>query len=142
MDGKVLYKSVKLVARLFLGGCLVFAGLSHLLWARIDFLAQVPPWLPLDPATVVLVSGIVEIGMGLCVLIFQKQRALVGWVVATFLVAVFPGNIAQWMYHRDAFHMHTDHDRLVRLFIQPVFIAFVLWSTDAWAAYRNTRRAK
>ena len=142
MNVKLLYKGLKLAARLFLGGCLVYAGLSHLLWARIDFLAQVPPWLPLDPSIVVLLSGIVEIVIGLCVLVLQKQRALVGWVVAAFLVAVFPGNIAQWMYHRDAFHMHTDHDRLVRLFIQPVFITYVLWSTDAWAAYRNKKNTK
>ena len=33
---------MKLIARVILGSFLVFAGLSHLFWARTEFQAQVP----------------------------------------------------------------------------------------------------
>ena len=51
-------------ARIALGLMLVTAGTSHLTFARQPFKAQVPPWVPLDPDTVVFQSGIVEIALG------------------------------------------------------------------------------
>jgi uncharacterized membrane protein len=43
-------------ARIALGLMLVTTGTSHLTFAREPFKAQVPPWIPLDPDTVVLQS--------------------------------------------------------------------------------------
>ena len=141
MNRHGLYTGLKLAARLLLGGALGFAGISHLTWSRIDFLAQVPPWVALSPPLVVLLSGIVEIGLGLALLFLHKQRAVVGLLVAAFFVAIFPGNIAQWAYHRNAFNLNSDHARTVRLFWQPVFVIFALWCTDAWVTYRSKRLA-
>ena len=56
------------VGRLGLGAALAFAGTSHLTTAREEFQAQVPPWFPADPDTVVLVSGVVEIALGCALL--------------------------------------------------------------------------
>jgi uncharacterized membrane protein len=117
------------VGRVVLGTFLVFTGVAHLTFAREEFRAQVPPWVPLDPDVVVLASGIVEIGLGVALLIARRHRHLVGVLTALFFVAVFPGNVAQWLEHRDAFGLDTDTARFVRLFFQPALIALALWST-------------
>lgn len=62
----------------------------------------------------------------------MRQRVLVGWITAAFFVAVFPGNIAQYLEGVDAFGLDTDRARLTRLFFQPVLMLWALWSTGAW----------
>lgn len=126
-------------ARIILGVFLLLAGIGHLTWSRTEFLAQVPPWLPIDPDWVVLLSGFVEIVLGLCLLFLFKQRVKVGWIVALFFVLVFPGNIAQLVEHRNAFGLDTDAARWARLPFQPVLIILALWSTGAWQSWRNSR---
>ena len=54
-------RRARLATRIALGGALVFAGVSHLTFARQEFRAQVPPWLPIDEEVVVVASGVVEI---------------------------------------------------------------------------------
>ncbi len=44
------------IARLVLAGAMIFAGLSHLFWAREEFQAQVPKWVPMDADGVVMAS--------------------------------------------------------------------------------------
>ena len=61
---------------------------------------------------------------------------LLGLVVAAFFVAVFPGNVGQWLEHKDAFGLDSDTSRLVRLFFQPLLVAWALWSTGAWRVLR------
>jgi uncharacterized membrane protein len=117
------------IARVLLGSALVFAGVSHLTFARRDFQAQVPESLPLDPDTTVLASGVAEIALGSGLLFARKRRRLVGIIAALFFAAVFPGNLAQWMHHRDAFGLDTDMKRFVRLFFQPVLVVGALCST-------------
>ena len=109
-----------------------FAGVSHLTVAREEFQAQVPKFVPLDADLVVVASGIVEITLGAALILLARRRVPVGWVVALFFIAVFPGNIAQWLHARDGFGLDTDSKRLVRLFFQPALIAVTLWSTGAW----------
>jgi uncharacterized membrane protein len=127
------------VARVVLGAFLAGAGVSHLTTAREEFRAQVPKFVPLDADTTVLASGVVEIALG-SALVLGRKRTGVGWVVAAFFVAVFPGNLAQWLHHRDGFGLDTDTKRFVRLFFQPVLVVVALWSTGAWQAYRERRR--
>ncbi|MGZ0711995.1 DoxX family protein (plasmid) [Coraliomargarita sp. W4R53] len=130
------------IARWLLGAFLVFAGTSHLTFAREDFSAQVPPWLPLDVDFVVVASGIVEIALGLALLFTARWRVPVGWIVAAFFVAVFPGNIAQFIEGRDAFGLDTDLARGIRLVFQPLLVIWALYSTGAWAAWREAGRAR
>lgn len=89
------------VARVVLGAALVFAGVSHLTFAREDFSAQVPDWFPVADDPVVVVSGVVEIGLGAALIAFGRGRIGVGLLVAAFFVAVFPGNIAQYVDHAE-----------------------------------------
>lgn len=119
-------------ARIALGAFLGFAGISHLGFAREEFQAQVPDFVPLDPDLVVILSGVAEIGLGLSLLALLKKRVHIGWIAALFFIAVFPGNIAQWLEARDGFGLDTDGKRLARLFFQPLLVAWALWGTGAW----------
>ena len=120
---------------------MVGAGTGHLTVQREEFQNQVPPWVPLDEDLVVLLSGVVEIGLGAAMLATWKQprRAIVGATLAAFYIAIFPGNIAQYTEHRDAFGLDTDTKRFVRLFFQPVLVAWALWATDALRVWRERR---
>lgn len=119
-------------ARVLLGAFLIFAGLAHLSFARTSFYAQVPQWLPLDADFVVIASGVVEIVLGVSLLSLTRRRAAVGWVVAIFFMLVFPGNIAQFISHRDAFGLDSDLARGIRLLFQPLLVIWALWCTGAW----------
>lgn len=125
------------LARGILGGFLIFAGTAHLTFGRDAFDAQVPGWVPLDTGFVVIASGVVEIVLGAALLLLYRHTVVMGWIVAVFFVAVFPGNIAQYVDHRDAFGLDTDTARLIRLFFQPVLIAWALWCTGAWETLRR-----
>jgi len=130
------------IARWLLGAALLFAGIGHLTVSREEFLNQVPPWLPLDGDFVVVASGIVEIVLGLALILLGRWRVQVGWLVALFFLAIFPGNIAQFTEGRDGFGLETDVARGIRLLFQPVLVAWALWSTGAWRAWRNWRTAR
>ncbi len=133
-------KVVKTIARLLLAGFLIFAGIAHLTFGREDFRAQVPVWLPLDVDFVVLASGVVEIVLGLALASTSKWMPQIGLIVAAFFVAVFAGNINQYVQGIDAFGLNTDEARLVRLFFQPVLVAWALWSSNALKTFSKTRR--
>ena len=142
MDGKQIRTHLQMLARVLLGAILIFAGYAHLTISRVDFLAQVPPWLPMDPQRVVYLSGIVEILLGAALIVLHRQRVYMGWIVAFFFVAVFPGNIAQYMYHRNSFNLNTDGARLFRLCWEPLLWVWPLWATGAWTAFRQKRKAQ
>lgn len=126
--------------RILLGISLLLAGVSHLTTNREAFRAQVPEWLPLDIDFVVVASGVVEILLGLALIVLVRLRIQVGIVVALFLVAVFPGNISQYLTGTDSLGLDTDMARFGRLFMQPVLVLWALWSTGAWRDRREWRR--
>lgn len=132
---------VRSAARWLLGLGLAGAGTTHLTVARREFRAQVPNWMPVEPDLVVVGSGIVEIALGVALVTARRRRSSVGWLTAAFFVAIFPGNVAQYVEGTDAFGLTTDRARLVRLFFQPVLIAWAVWSTGAWRAWRSGRRS-
>ena len=122
---------VKGFARIALGIALGYAGVTHLTSSRLEFQAQVPNWVPFSADFVVLASGVVEIVLGLALVFLVKYQVQVGWVVAAFFVAIFPGNISQYVNGIDAFGLDTDRERLVRLFFQPLLVVWALWATRA-----------
>ncbi|MFV8281244.1 DoxX family membrane protein [Christiangramia marina] len=129
------------IFRILLSVFMIYAGFSHLSFNRVDFQAQVPDWVPLSKDLVVILSGIVEMILGLALLFWKNQRVNVGWFLAIFFVLIFPGNIAQYVDGKDAFGvLDSDRARLIRLFFQPVLIAWVLWSTGAWTAWRSSKK--
>jgi uncharacterized membrane protein len=124
------------VFRIALGLMLCFTGTGHLTWVRAEFLAQVPQWIPVNGDLVVVLSGIVEVFLGVSLILWKSERTLLGWAAALFFILVFPGNISQYIHHTDAFGLDTDTRRLVRLFFQPVLVVWALWSTGAWQEWR------
>ena len=117
---------------------MLLAGIGHLTSARETFQAQVPDWIPLSKDFVVLASGVIEILLGLAMIFLTKKKKAVGLILAVFFVLVFPGNIAQYIEHRDGFGLDTDSKRLIRLFFQPVLIFFALYSTDALKKFKRS----
>lgn len=126
-------------ARWVLGLGLAGAGTAHLTVARDEFRAQVPGWMPIDADLVVVGSGVVEIALGVALLTLRRHQQSVGWVTAAFFVAIFPGNVAQYVEGTDAFGLNSDRARLVRLFFQPVLVTWALWATGAWRSRRRAR---
>jgi len=125
--------------RILLGLFMITAAFGHFTFQRADFQAQVPNWVPMDKDLVVILSGIVEITLGLILLFLTRYKVLIGITLAIFFVMVFPGNIAQYLNGTSALGLDTDQSRLIRLFFQPVLIFVALWSTGAIEFLRRKR---
>ncbi len=138
--------NLKNLAQLILGAFLLTAGISHLGSNRIEFQAQVPSYLPIDPDFVVVASGVVEIALGLLLiitlLIYKKYRRVVGLITAIFFILIFPGNINQYVNQIDAFGLDTDQKRLIRLFFQPPLVIAALWVSGAGSLIRGIITSK
>jgi uncharacterized membrane protein len=131
---------MKVIARLpqmVLGFALAYAGVGHLTSNRQEFQAQVPTLLKDYADFVVLASGVVEIALGVGLIALWKYRVQLGWLVAAFFVAIFWGNISQYVNGVDAFGLNSDRARLIRLFFQPLLVVWALGSTGAWRAWRS-----
>lgn len=119
---------------------MIYAGFSHLSFNRIAFQAQVPDWVPMSKDLVVILSGIVEMVLGLGLAFWKSKAVHFGWALAVFFVLIFPGNIAQYLDGKDAFGaLNSDNARLIRLFFQPVLIVWALWSSGAWKFWRTNK---
>ncbi|MCY3411878.1 MAG: hypothetical protein INQ03_09620 [Candidatus Heimdallarchaeota archaeon] len=129
---------LQIILRILLGIFLLFTGISHLSFLRVEFLAQVPDWVPIDPDLVVVLSGIAEILLGVMLVFLKRYQVIVGILTSLFFIAIFPGNISQYVNGIDAFGLNSDTSRFIRLFFQPVFIIWALWSTDFFKAYHHT----
>jgi uncharacterized membrane protein len=121
---------------------LIGFGIAHLSFARLDYQAQVPSWVPLDADFVVVASGIVEIILGIGIASWGKFVPWAGLAAAAFFVAVFPGNISQYLNGIDALGFDSDGARLFRLFLQPVWIVWALWSTSALGLLRRKTKSE
>jgi len=121
---------IRKLTQILLGATLIYTGTLHLTTSRMTFQAQVPTWLPLSPDFVVLASGVVEITLGLALICLQRRRE-VGIATALFFIAIFPGNISQYINHIDAFGLDSDRARAIRLLFQPLLVLWALWSTTA-----------
>ena len=129
------------VFRVLLGIAMLFIGIGHLTFRRIEFQAQVPTWLTSEENLmdfVILTSGIVEIILGALMIWGGKLKVKTGIALAIFYILIFPGNINQYINGIDAFNLNTDTKRLVRLFFQPLLLLWALWSTGGLRLKKNT----
>ena len=129
-------ESIRKATQVLLGAALMYTGISHLTTSRLEFQAQVPNWVPLSADFVVLASGVVEILLGLA-LASLRNRKEVGIATALFFIAIFPGNISQYVNGIDAFGLDNDRARAIRLIFQPLLVLWVLWSTGAWRSIKK-----
>ena len=122
----------RIAARWLLVVLLATAGVSHLTWGRRGYRIVVPDWSTrltgLDKDAIVVGSGVAELMLAGAVAAMPRQRS-VGWLVAAFFVAVFPGNVHQWRTGRAAPLLRTDRARFMRLLLQPVLVVWALWGT-------------
>ena len=132
---------VRRLPQMLLGLALAYAGVGHLTTSRQEFQAQVPTVLKDYADFVVLASGVVEIALGVGLIALWKYRVQLGWLVAAFFVAIFWGNISQYVNGVDAFGLNSDRARLIRLFFQPLLVMWALGSTGAWSAWRKNHSA-
>jgi len=136
VNRKLVMELIRKATQVFLGATLIYAGITHLTTSRIEFQAQVPNWIPLSADFVVLASGVVEILLGLA-LASLRYRKEVGIATALFFIAIFPGNISQYVNGINAFGLDSDRARAIRLFFQPLLVIWALWSTGAWGNVRK-----
>ena len=101
------------IPQVVLGAALAYAGIGHLTTNRTEFQAQVPMILKSIADFVVLASGVVEIVLGLSLIFLWRYRVIVGWVVAAFFVAIFPGNISQYVNPVSYTHLTLPTKRIV-----------------------------
>ena len=120
-----------------LGAALAYAGIGHLTTNRSEFQAQVPTLLKDYADFVVLASGVVELALGISLISLWKFRVQIGSLTALFFIAIFWGNISQYINKVDAFGLNSDRARLIRLFFQPLLVAWALASTGAWRALKR-----
>lgn len=131
--------TVQNVFRIVLGSFMILAAVGHLTFQRLEFQAQVPDWVPMSKDLVVILSGIVELALGIWMIFLPKFKVYAGVTLAIFYVLVFPGNIAQYVNDTSAFGLDTEKKRFVRLLFQPVLIYWALWCTGAIRAWRTSR---
>ena len=128
---------IRKLTQILLGATLIYTGTLHLTTRRMEFQAQVPTWLPLSPDFVVLASGVVEITLGLALITLQRRRE-VGITTALFFIAIFPGNISQYINHIDAFGLDSDRARAIRLLFQPLLVLWAMWGTGVIRKNQST----
>ncbi|OAH51166.1 hypothetical protein [Microbacterium oleivorans] len=124
---------LRAAARSALAALLVAAGAGHLTVLRRGFRIAVPDWatrlLRTDKDTIVVVSGVIEALLGVALLLLPRERRRVGLAIAGLFIAVFPGNVHHWRTGRDVPGLDSDAKRFARLFLQPLLVAWALWST-------------
>jgi len=112
----------------------VLAGVLHFV-APETFERVVPPQFP-RPRTLVYLSGIAEVVLGIGVL-FERTRRPSAWGLVALLVAVFPANV--YMATGDEFDLQDLPAQLrdprsaalwARLPLQAVLVAWAWWYTD------------
>ena len=113
---------------------MLYIGIAHLSFRRIEFQAQVPNWLTTDDGLmdlVVLISGYIEIAFGILMVVGDKLKVKTGIALGIFYILIFPGNINQYINEIDSLRLDSENKRLIRLFFQPLLVLWAFWSTGA-----------
>lgn len=135
--------TVQNIFRILLGLAMLYAGIGHLTFKRIEFQAQVPTWLTTEQGFmdfIVITSGVIEIVLGILMIWGGKLKVKTGITLAIFYILIFPGNINQYINEIDAFNLNTDNKRLIRLFFQPVLVLWALWSSGGLKYLLNRKK--
>ncbi len=116
--------TIKTISQWLLAVLMVFAGVMHFISPNF-FLKIMPPYLPLHLELVYL-SGVFEIGLGICLLIPRFSR-FAAWGIIALLIAVFPANI--YLYQHQELVPASPTVHLLRLLLQGVLIWMAFWHT-------------
>ena len=114
-------------ARRGMAAAMVVAGVAHL--AGPDpFVQHLPTWVPARDA-LVFVTGVIEIGFGVALLAARAHRAVIGRLLAMFLIAIWPANVYVAAAGVDVEGQPDGAYAWIRLPFQILFVAWTLWST-------------
>lgn len=117
----------KEVLRVVLAVCMGVAGTLHFA-ASDPFIRIVPDFLPY-PAALVYISGIIEIGLGVALLLPPVSQ-WAAWGLVALFIAVYPANLNMAINH---IHIDGIPDgwwfQAIRLPFQFVLIAWAYWYT-------------
>ena len=116
--------TIRAISKWLLAILMVFAGVMHLVRPGF-FLKIMPPYLPFHLELVYL-SGVIEIGLGICLLIPRCTR-YAAWGIVALLIAVFPANI--YLYQNQEIVPASSTAHLLRLLFQGVLIGVAFWQT-------------
>jgi len=101
-------------------------GIGHFALTQ-TFARIVPPAIPY-PIAVVYISGAFEL-LGAFGVLLRGPRRLAGWGLTLLTIAVTPANVFMWQ-HADRFPGVSPTLLLLRLPLQVLLIACILWSTQ------------
>ncbi len=124
----------KQVGKVVFATVFVVAGIGHFVGA--DFFERImPPYVPWH-RPLVLMSGAIEVVLGILLLVPQCSR-LAAWGLIALLLAVFPANIHVYLHQR-MFPLHPAL-HLARLPLQGVLIlwAYLYTKPSGTAPYRS-----
>ena len=128
------------IFRILLGLIMLYIGIAHLSFKRIEFQAQVPTWLATDEGMmdlVVLISGYIEIAFGILMILGGKLKVKTGIALGIFYILIFPGNVNQYINEIDSLRLDSNNKRLIRLFFQPLLVLWAFWSSGAMKHLKN-----
>jgi uncharacterized membrane protein len=123
---------------------MIYIGIAHLTFRRVEFQAQVPLWITQNENIIdfiVIVSGYIEIIFGLTLIFLNKYKIYIGITLAVFFILIFPGNINQYIYEIYALRLDSNEKRFYRLLFQPVLVLWALWSSGGlkYLTQRNNK---
>ena len=116
---------VKKISKYILAALFVLAGINHFVMTEF-YLRIMPPYLP-APLFLIYLSGFLETGFGIALLIPQYSRRA-AWGIILLLIAVFPANIYMAM-NPNVFPDINPLGLYLRLPLQFVLIAWAFWHT-------------
>jgi uncharacterized membrane protein len=114
-----------------MGAFYMLSGLNHFVSADA-YIAIVPDYLPWH-GQLVFLSGLVEVGLGVAVLI-PATRVAAAWGIIVLLIAIFPANL--YVAMNDLPYIGDDPNTVLnwlRLPLQLVLIAWAYWYTKSGA---------
>jgi len=115
---------MKKVSKYLLALFMIGAGTLH--FVRPDFYLKImPPYLPWHLELVYL-SGLIELGLGLLLLVRRFSR-LAAWGIIALLIVIFPANI--YLFQHQELIPAPSILHLLRLPLQAVFILWAYWHT-------------
>ena len=119
MNGKPPGKIWRELGKGLFAALFLIAGIGH--FTSTGFFQKIVPTLPF-PKEIVLLSGAVEIALGMLLLIPKTSR-LAAWGLIALLIAVFPANL--YMYtHQELFPL----PRIVHILRPPLQAVLILWA--------------
>lgn len=104
-----------------------FGGIGHFL-ATDFFVSIVPPYIP-SPLAMVYISGVFEL-IGAIGILRMRWRPVAGWGLVLLTLCVTPANLYMWQ-HPELFPDFSPTILSVRMVIQVLLIACIIWSTQA-----------